>query len=68
MSQPGESSTGTHYVLGVGGSLNYDGDRLAALGYRQELSRILSLFDSFADLKSQRHGARRGGSPARVIA
>jgi amino acid transporter len=25
-----------------------DGDRLAALGYRQELSRVLSLFDNFA--------------------
>jgi amino acid transporter len=26
----------------------HDGDRLAALGYRQELSRVLSLFDNFS--------------------
>jgi hypothetical protein len=26
----------------------HDGDRLAALGYHQELSRVLSLFDNFS--------------------
>ncbi|MDQ6780149.1 MAG: amino acid permease [Candidatus Eremiobacteraeota bacterium] len=30
------------------GALRDDGDRLAALGYRQELSRVLSLFDNFS--------------------
>ncbi len=38
--------------LGVGGTLAptpaSEGDRLAALGYRQELARVLSLFDNFA--------------------
>jgi amino acid transporter len=35
--------------LGVGETLEQqDGDRLAALGYTQELSRVLSLFDNFA--------------------
>jgi len=38
--------------LGVGGSLDRqnasEGARLAALGYRQELSRVLSLFDNFS--------------------
>ena len=29
-------------------ALKAEGDRLAALGYRQELSRVLSLFDNFA--------------------
>ncbi|HYL26987.1 MAG TPA: amino acid permease, partial [Candidatus Nitrosotalea sp.] len=33
--------------LGVGGPLSEE-RRLAALGYRQELSRVLSLFDNFA--------------------
>jgi amino acid transporter len=44
-----------HNRLGVGGSLGSnvpagvnDGDRLGALGYRQELSRVLSLFDNFS--------------------
>ncbi len=41
-----------HNGLGVGAALNAkaqrDGDRLAALGYRQELSRVLSLFDNFS--------------------
>lgn len=41
-----------HNGLGVGGPLTQqakpDGDRLAALGYRQELSRVLSLFDNFS--------------------
>ena len=27
---------------------NTESDRLAALGYRQELSRVLSLFDNFS--------------------
>jgi amino acid transporter len=36
--------------MGVGEALKptSDGDRLAALGYKQELSRVLSLFDNFA--------------------
>src|ERR1700736_903634 len=41
-----------HNGLGVGKALGNsaqsDGDRLAALGYRQELSRVLSLFDNFS--------------------
>jgi amino acid transporter len=44
-----------HHRLGVVGSLEsqahsgaHDGDRLGALGYRQELSRVLSLFDNFS--------------------
>jgi amino acid transporter len=32
----------------LGNSAPPDGDRLAALGYRQELSRVLSLFDNFS--------------------
>jgi amino acid transporter len=38
--------------MGMGATLKTgvtrDGDRLAALGYRQELSRVLSLFDNFS--------------------
>ena len=38
--------------MGMGATLapgsSRDGDRLAALGYRQELSRVLSLFDNFS--------------------
>jgi len=30
------------------GKVHPEGDRLAALGYRQELSRVLSLFDNFS--------------------
>jgi amino acid transporter len=41
-----------HHGLGVVEALkpatDTDGDRLAALGYRQELSRVLSLFDNFS--------------------
>jgi amino acid transporter len=41
-----------HNGLGVGGPLSEEtqpeGDRLAALGYKQELSRVLSLFDNFS--------------------
>ena len=41
-----------HHGLGVVEALktatDADGDRLAALGYRQELSRVLSLFDNFS--------------------
>lgn len=43
-----------HDRLGVDGPLEpdpaaaRDGDRLGALGYRQELSRVLSLFDNFS--------------------
>lgn len=32
----------------IGERVKPDGDRLAALGYRQELSRVLSLFDNFS--------------------
>jgi amino acid transporter len=32
----------------LSGGSGCDGDRLAALGYRQELSRVLSLFDNFS--------------------
>ena len=41
-----------HHGLGVGEALDRapqpESDRLAALGYRQELSRVLSLFDNFS--------------------
>lgn len=41
-----------HNGLGVSKAISDnakpDGDRLAALGYRQELSRVLSLFDNFS--------------------
>jgi len=37
-----------HHRLGVGRAIENESTRLAAFGYRQELARVLSLFDNFS--------------------